>query len=84
MNTDDLVRYCSDRRNITLNIDQIQLLKKTFYYSPSVLDFALFGDTSRYNKTFEHANQIQADLDEIKSISISQFFSELIHFLLSD
>ena len=84
MNTDDLVRYCLNRRNITLDIDQIQVLKKIFYYSPSVLDFALFGDTSRYNKTFEHANQIQANLDEINAISISQFFSELIHFLLSD
>ena len=84
MNTDDLVSYCLNRRNITLDIDQIQVLKKVFYYSPSVLDFALFNDTSRYNRTFEHANQIQADLDEINTMSISQFFSELIHFLLSD
>ena len=84
MNTDDLVSYCLNRRNITLDIDRIQVLKKIFYYSPSVLDFALFDDTSRYNRTFEHANQIQTDLDEINTMSISQFFSELIHFLLSD
>ena len=84
MNTDDLVHYCSDRRKITLDIGQIQVLKKIFYYSPSVLDFALFGDTSRYNRTFEHANQIQANLDEINIMSIGQFFSELIHLLLSD
>ena len=84
MNTDDLVNYCLNRRNITLDIDQIQVLKKVFYYSPSVLDFALFADTSSYNRTFEHANQIQADLDEINIISISRCFSELIHFLLYD
>lgn len=84
MNTDDLVSYCLDRRKITLDMGQIQVLKKIFYYSPSVLDFALFGDTSRYKKTFEHANQIQADLDEINVISISKFSSELIHLLLSD
>lgn len=84
MNTDGLVSYCLNRRNITLDIGQIQVLKKIFYFSPSVLYFSLFGDASIYNKTFEHANQIQADLDEIKPISISQFFSELIHLLLSD
>ena len=85
MNTDDLVSYClNNRRNITLDIDRIQVLKKIFYYSPSVLDFALFDDTSRYNRTFEHANQIQADLDKINTLSINQFFSELIHFLLPD
>ena len=84
MNTDDLVSYCLKRRNITLDIDQIRVLKEIFYYSPSVLEFALFDDTSRYNKTFEHANQIQADLDRINAISISQFFSELTPLLLSD
>ena len=85
MNNHQLAEYCYSRRYLALESSQeLSVLNSLFRFSPSALNAALFGETSRYRVTSEHAKKIEADTKRINDLVKSNFFTEIGPHLLND